>query len=198
VAETLLDDTGVAMETMQWVPEAPRVHALHAGGQILARVAGEPGARRATRTSGGATLALRRVGFVRPRTVLRPEGGLADVASLESDWDGEGRILFPDGRTYRLARESASGGDYCVRDEAGRVVLRLHREGAVDAAGATVAVEPAMLAVRDAPDAAREVERCVALAVLGWNEALSDLEDPSRPVTVYNGADRRRSPRLAF
>jgi hypothetical protein len=177
------------METMHWVPEAPRAHALRVHGRVLARVTGEPGARRATRVTDDDVrpLALRRVGFVHPRTVLRREDTFADVASLETDWGGEGRILFPDGRTFRLARLSASGGDYSVRDEEGRVVLRLQRDGAGDAPAGTVAVEPEL-----------EVERCVALAVLGWHEALSELEDRARPVTVYNGPDRRRSPRLAF
>ncbi len=177
------------MQSMRWVPEVSRGTALHLGGRVLARMDGDARERGLTSLIDGAPrpLTVKRVGFVNPRVVVRPQGSMSDVAALEMDWTGEGAIRFADGDAFTLTRVTSSGDEFVVRDASRRVVMRVQREGALPTVQAHVAVEPEL-----------EVGRCVVLASLSWHQALSELDDPSAPVTLHDGVDRRRSPRHGF
>lgn len=171
---------------LRWVEEGTcrRAHLLHAGADVLARL--ERTAAATTRVDAhGRNLTLCRVGFVRPRVVLRPEGEIAEIASFVPDpLSGDGTIAFSDGTSFALERVSWSGGECLVRDVDGRQVLHVQREMEGGRCGAALTAEPRL-----------GHERALELACLCWHVLLLELDDPNRPVTWYIGPERRRSPR---
>lgn len=171
---------------MRWVEEGTcrRAHLLHAGDEVLARLE-RTGAATTRVETGGHVLQVSRVGFVRPRVVLRPEGSMAEIAAFVPDaMFGTGSIVFADGASYALERVWVSGGECVVRDPRGRQVLHVQREIGAGHTGAALTVEYGV-----------GVDRALPLAVLCWHVLLLELDDHNLPVTFYNGDERRRSPR---
>jgi hypothetical protein len=171
--------------SMTWNQDAVRAHTLRAGGEVVARLV-----RTGTTTrveAGGAVYDVARVGFVRRRVVVRPAGSLSDVAALVEDPSGNVDITLENGARFALDRVSSSGGECAVRDALGKKVLTMERELADDGPRAEIRVE-------------RGLDRHTAtmLAALSWHVLLTDLDDPSRPVSVYNGPERRQHPRQQF
>lgn len=161
-----------------------RAHLLHAGDEVLARLE-RTGAATTRVETGGEVLQVSRVGFVRPRVVLRPEGSMAEIAAFVPDaMPGTGTIVFADGTSYGLERVSFHGGECVVRDPAGKQVLHVQREIGSGHTGAALTVEHGV-----------GVDRALPLATLCWHVLLLELDDPNRPLSVYNGVERRRSPR---
>ncbi|MFZ5478416.1 MAG: hypothetical protein ACOZNI_16730 [Myxococcota bacterium] len=168
---------------MVCVHDGGQAHVLRAGDEVVARLV-RTGATTTRAEARDAEYDIVRVGFVRPRVVVRPKGSLSDVAALVDPATGHGAIEFADGARYGFDWVSPAGGECAVRDPTGRPVLTMRREVGPERAGAAIRVD-------------RSLDRRTAtvLAMLSWHVLLLDLEDLRRPVTVYNGPERRKGPR---
>src|SRR5262245_30834289 len=82
-----------------------REYELRAGEQVIGTLRWESTWRSAAIAGAGA-LRWRfvRKGAVRTRVAITDEGSGQEVASFESGWNGGGRLLLTDGRTYTLRR----------------------------------------------------------------------------------------------
>lgn len=157
---------------------------LYALGEELARF-GPIGPRGAAVTCAAGHVTLSRVGFVRPRVLLRKDG--VQLASFTQDFSGHGRVDLADGTCLDFDRISLAGGEAVLLDAARRWVVHVARDPEGDARGATLTVDRAV-----------EVHRAVLLAVIAWHALLADLEDPGRPLSVWNGPAERVHPRSRF
>jgi hypothetical protein len=167
-------------------PDAVRTHTLRAGGEIVARFVQQGGTTRVE--AGDAVYELARVGFVRPRVVVRPVGSLADVASLVEDpSSGSADITLAGGERFAFDRLSSAGGDCAVSDARGLRVLTMERELRDDGPTAAIRVLAGL-----------NRHTATMLAMLSWHVLMTDLDDPRRPLTMYNGPERRRHPRQQF
>ncbi len=115
---------------------------------------------------------IQRVGFHRPRVVVRPVGVLAEVAHLEADWRGLHGLHFASGPSWEI--DPTHSGGTVVRDEAGREIVRLAWNGRFEASGARVHADGALVDGRFG---------AVTLAVAGYL-FLSSLGDPRRRLAV--------------
>jgi hypothetical protein len=77
--------------------------------------------------AGDAAWTLQRVGFHRPRVVIRPVGQLAEVAHLQSDWRGLYALHIASGPTWEL--DPTHSGGISVRDDRGANLLSVSWAG---------------------------------------------------------------------
>lgn len=127
---------------------------------------------------------IRRVGFNRPRTVVRPTGMLAELARVESGWDGHDRLEIVSGPTWDL--DSTHPGRVILRDQEGNALVTVSAPACWDATGARVEVRA------DFVD-----DRFVTLAILLASFTfLSRHEEPGQ--TVVRGLIKGRAVRSWF
>lgn len=181
----MVDKRSNRRRALQWVEEGTcrRTHVLRAGDEVLARLE-RTGAATSTAEAGGRRFTVARVGFVRPRIVVRPEGSMEEVASLEGDGVEGQRVRLADGRTGTLERVSWHSGECVVHDDAGARLLHVQREFVGGLCNAAIVVEAGV-----------SPETALALALVCWHALLLELDDLARPVSVSNGTTRPRSPR---
>ncbi|MFN7144831.1 MAG: hypothetical protein ACK4YP_13730 [Myxococcota bacterium] len=139
---------------LEWAPSAIGGWDLHGDHGPLARLV--PGERSWLAEAGTGAWTVQRVGFHRPRVVVRPLGGLAEVAHLQADWRGLHALRFVAGPTWEI--DPTHSGGTVLRDGAGRprACLSWHR---LDAAAPRVQTDTGLVADRFGP---------LALALVGW------------------------------
>ena len=152
--------------SFEWSPDAAGGWTLHGASGVEGRLS------RADRAwvaeAGGEAWTLQRVGFNRPRIVVRPAGQLAEIAHAQADWRGLQALHFVSGPTWEI--DPTHSGGTVVRDEARAVVLRVTWNGRFDQPGARVQA-----------DAARWPGRFGVLAgVVAGFGVLEGIEDPNR------------------
>lgn len=181
----MMDPRRNVRRALRWVEEGTcrRKHVLRAGDEILARLE-RTGAATSEAEADGRRFTVARVGFVRPRVVVRLANSMEDVASLQGDGFGAQQIVLADGRHCTLERLSWHGGECVVLDVDGAQLVHVQRELVGGQCGAAIEVEAGV-----------SPETALALALLCWHVLLLELEDLARPVSVLNGAARPRSPR---
>ena len=122
--------------------------------------------------AGGVRWTLHRVGFHRPRMVLRPEGALAEEASLVEGWGGVHAVHFVSGPSWELDMTHRAGA--VLRDAEGRELARLTWDGRFDAPGARVQTEAALF---------RDRRGQAGLLLTGF-AYLDALTDPARHIAL--------------
>jgi hypothetical protein len=128
---------------------------------------------------------IRRVGFHHPRTVVRPTGHLAELARVESGWDGHDRLEIVSGPTWDL--DSTHPGQVILRDESGASLVRVSEpSGWGDTSGAHVVANPGLVQDRFGT---------LALLLSGYT-FLERISDPTQ--TVVRGLLAARSVRGRF
>lgn len=113
---------------------------------------------------------LARVGFHRPRVVVRPVGSLAEVAHAQADWRGLYAVRFVSGPTWEI--DPSHSGGTVVRAERGAEIARLAWNGRFDAPGARVTL-----------DAAADTRFAPLANLLAGYLFLDGLQDPTRRVS---------------
>ena len=130
-----------------------------------------PGDRAWLATTADHAFTIQRVGFHRPRIVVRPLGALAEVAHVQHDWRGVGTLCLASGPCFEIDRGAAAG--LTVRDGAGLAVVRLAWNVRGDAPSARVQLASAEATGRFG---------VLILLVAGYL-LVDELGDPSRPRT---------------
>jgi len=154
---------------LDWSPTPEGGWALRDGPTVVATLA--PGERAWLATAPEHAFTLQRVGFHRPRVVVRPLGALAEIAHVQHDWRGVGTLCLASGPCFEIDRGAAGG--LTVRDSAGQAVVRLSWSARGDAPSARV-----HLASPEATGRFGTIILVVAAFLL-----VDDLGDPSRPRT---------------
>lgn len=133
--------------SLEWMADGDTGWALQQDGHAVARLACGP--RGWVAETAKEAWSLHRVGFHRPRLVVRPVGSLAEVAYAQADWRGLFALHFVSGPTWEI--DPTHSGGTVVRDAAGAIVYRLAWNGRFDAPGLRVAYEPDVGDPRFAP-----------------------------------------------
>ncbi|MDP2313989.1 MAG: hypothetical protein Q8P41_13865 [Pseudomonadota bacterium] len=155
---------------LEWIQGHDHEWELRDGGRAYARLA--PGARAWAATAAEGAWTVQQVGFHRPRIVVRPMGALAEVAHFQHDWHGHGTLCIASGPCYELDRTGPGG--LVVRTSDGTSIARIAWSPRQDARAARVHL--------DALDATGRFG--LLLLLVGAYLLISDLHDPSRPLTV--------------
>lgn len=139
---------------LEWAPSAVGGWVLRGERGPVARLV--PGERSWLVEAGAEAWTVQRVGFHRPRVVVRPLGGLAEVAHVQADWRGLHALRFVSGPTWEI--DPTHTGGTVLRDATGRARARVswHR---LDAVAPGVQTDTGMLADRFGP---------LGLALAGW------------------------------
>jgi hypothetical protein len=164
--------------SLEWTPTGPGAWELVGVGARHARL--ERSERTWTAEGPRGVWALQKVGFYRPRVVVRPKGQLAEVAHVQPDWRGIGTIRFADGVPFEAER-TPSGSGLTIRDGARHTVAKLTWVDGLDAPAAHATVAGSLVADGKA----------LLLLLLGWHTHLEELGDPGWPVTL---GERRNTP----
>ncbi len=155
--------------SLEWVLESSGAWDLQDGVSVWARLA--PAERGWDAAAGNESWTLQRVGFHRPRIVVRPTGELAEVAHVLHDWHGHRTLCIESGPCYDFERSPMG---LVVRGSDGTRVARLEWTGRHDAAAARVYL--------DSPEATGTSG--LLILVVAGSVFIDDLFDPSLPRTV--------------
>jgi hypothetical protein len=135
---TIMRDEHHGTLALEWAADGDTGWALLQDGRAVARLA--QGARGWVAETASGAWSLHRVGFHRPRLVVRPVESLAEVAYAQADWRGLVGLHFVSGPTWEI--DPTHSGGTVVRDGTGAVVHRLAWNGRFDAPGLRVTSEP--------------------------------------------------------
>lgn len=122
--------------SLEWVQATGGAWELLDDTLVRARLA--PRDRAWIGTAGNEAWTVLRVGFHRPRLVVRPMGALAEIAHLQHDWHGHGVLCTASGACYEVDRSPAAG--LVIRTPDRRPVVRAAWNGR-DCAAARVHVD---------------------------------------------------------
>ena len=101
-----------------------------------------PGAPGWVAHAGDEVWTLQKVGFHRPRVVIRPLDQLAEVAHLEPDWRGLHHLRFVSGPTWEL--DPTHSGGVAARDAQGAFAMSVSWAGLDDSRARVVASKAAL------------------------------------------------------
>lgn len=154
---------------LEWVLGASGSWTLEDAGGIQARLS--PGERAWIASGAGRSWSVQRVGFHRPRIVVRPMGQLAEVAHLEHDWHGHRTLCIASGPCYDFERTPAG---LIVRATDGTRVARLDWSARHDTSAASVHLESSEATGRFG----------LLILIVAGSVLVDDLIDPSLPRSI--------------
>lgn len=136
-----------------------REYELRAGDELLATL-------RKTSTFGSAMDAeigasrftLKPEGFLHSRITVQEAGAAGEPAIFQSGFWGGGRLLLPDGRSYRFKKTSFWGSRWAFVDDSGRPLVSFKSRNRLFRTGCAVEIGSGALALPELP----------ILALLGW------------------------------
>ncbi|MDP2309383.1 MAG: hypothetical protein Q8P18_25405 [Pseudomonadota bacterium] len=155
--------------SLEWVRTSPESWELRDAASVMATFS--RGHRAWTASTGAESWTVQRVGFHRPRIVVRPAGALAEIAHLQHDWRGHGTLCTSSGPCFEFEPNAAG---LAVRADDGVWVARLEWSGRHDAASARAHLHPREPLGRFG---------LLILLVAGY-VLIHDLGDPSRPRSI--------------
>lgn len=112
--------------TLEWLQPsaAERIYRLRSGTDICASLTyRSAGGTFATAETLAGTWTFKRIGFLNPKITIRSAGSEEDVAVYRPHVWGDGKIIFPDGRTYVWKPTSFWSIEWSLIDPAGAVLL---------------------------------------------------------------------------
>jgi hypothetical protein len=155
--------------SLEWVLDASGGWELQDGVSVWAQIS--PGERGWVATAGNDAFILQRVGFHRPRIVVRPMGELAEIAHLQHDWHGHRTLCVASGPCYDFERSTTG---LIVRATDGTRVARLDWSGRPDSAAARVHL--------DSPEATGRFG--LLILMVAGSVLIDDLFNPSMPRSI--------------
>jgi YD repeat-containing protein len=114
------------LKTLKWEQSGRLSSRLVADGQTTATLTwAKSWGSLATGESADGEWTFKRLGFLRPRVVVREAGSDSDLAVLSISWVGEGAVVFSDGEAFQFKRSGFWHPEWSMSDSRGARLLSL-------------------------------------------------------------------------
>jgi hypothetical protein len=138
-------------KSLAWIQPASGKHRfeLREGDTAVATLEWDGGlSSAATGVTADGRWSLQRVGFVRPRVLVRTADG-KDAASYQPSWSGGGELSLADGRRLRMAPANLWSSEWRLADAEGRTLLRFRPDSGIVRTTARMEIDSAAVSSPD-------------------------------------------------